>query len=391
MIVRNEERVLSDCLRSAKPFFKEIIVVDTGSTDTTREIAKGFGAKLIEFPWTESFSEARNVSLSHASGKWICWLDADDTLPLASGQSILEGVINAPADVAGFVVPVRFTDGGPHGGVQVDHVKLFRNLPGVQFEGRIHEQILRTLNKAAGPQAKIVRLDAVVLHSGYDTSEEGQARKRERDARLLELDLAERPNHPFVLFNLGMTAHYTDDHNCAVEWLQKCLEHSEDAESHVKKAHVMLGVSLLNLGRKLEAIETWNKGLKLASDPELHFHLAKTAAEDKQLDVAREHYLAALSSDVSGQYNSIDRGVMGFKTMHNLAMVEADRGDYDAARHWYLKAMEQAPEFRPSAFALFDLARQRGDLNTAKSVLSFIESSEGKSESWHKMREALFS
>lgn len=390
MIVKNEERVLSDCLRSAKPFFKETIIADTGSTDSTRAIAESFDARVVEFPWTDSFSEARNASLAPATGKWICWLDADDTLPLASGEAILNAVLSAPDDVAAFVVPVRFTDGGESGGVQVDHVKVFRNLPGIAFEGRIHEQILRTLKSAAGQDAKIVRLDAVVLHSGYDTSEEGQKRKRERDSKLLKLDLEERPDHPFVLFNLGMTAHYTEGHDEAIGWLEKCLAVSDSAESHVRKAYAMLGVSLERTGRPDDALVMWETGLsRCPGDPELHFQIARIKSDRGELVQAREHYLATLGADIAGIYTSVDRGILGYKTMHNLAQVEAQLGNYEGALKWFSKAVECAPEFRPSAFSLFDLALQHGDLKTAKRMLSFIESQEGQSPSWQGMRNAL--
>ncbi len=390
MIVKNEERVLADCLRSATPFFKEVIVADTGSTDATRSIAESFGVRVTEFPWTDSFSEARNASMAPAQGKWICWLDADDTLPLATGEAILDAVLSAPDDVAAFVVPVRFADGGEHGGVQVDHVKVFRNLPGIAFEGRIHEQILRTLKDAAGQDAKIVRLDAVVMHSGYDTSEEGQKRKRERDSKLLELDLAERPAHPFVLFNLGMTAHYTEEHAEAITWLERCLSASVPAESHVRKAYAMLGVSLERVGKPDDALTVWETGLThCPGDPELHFQIAKLSSERGDLDRSREHYLATLNADIGGVYTSVDRGILGYKTMHNLATVEAQRGNHEGAMTWYLKAMECAPEFRPSAFALFDLAKEQGDLHTAKRVLAFIEQHEGQSVSWDMMRKSL--
>ena len=112
MIVKDEERVLADCLQSARPFFREMIVVDTGSTDRTKQIAREHGAQVYDFPWTDSFSEARNESLKYAAGKWLFWLDADDTLPFAAGEAILHAALNAPAHIAGFVVPVQFVDEG---------------------------------------------------------------------------------------------------------------------------------------------------------------------------------------------------------------------------------------------------------------------------------------
>ena len=286
MIVRDEERVLPDCLTSACPFFREIIVVDTGSRDRTKEIALAHGAKVYDYPWDDSFSNARNESLKYATGRFVFWLDADDTLPVSSGEAILRAAIEAPPHVVGFVVPVQFVEeetvsgevslGGP-GGTRVDHVKLMRRVPGLAFEGRIHEQVLPSLR----PHGEIARCSAVVLHSNYDTSPEGQAKKRLRDARLLLLDLQERPDHPFVLFNLGMTDHYGGEHASAVEWLRQSLTMANPGDSIVRKAYALLVLSLRILDRMDESRAMLAEGLeRVPDDPELHFHLAHALTEE---------------------------------------------------------------------------------------------------------------
>lgn len=389
MIVRDEERVIDECLRSASPFFSQVIIVDTGSTDKTKAIALQRGAEVREITWPDSFAEARNESLRGATGKWIFWMDADDTLPPMSGMAILKAAIKADPSVSGFVLPVRFVDEGPHSGVQVDHVKLFRNLPGLEFEGRIHEQILPSL-RFAMPQGAIARLDAFVLHSGYDTSAEGQAKKNARDKELLSLDLQERPEHPFVLFNLGMTAHYSDEHEEAISWLDKCLSASRQGESHVRKAYALKGISLRRLARNDEAIEVFAKGIQeVGDDPELHFQLGHLFAEQGRSQEAKEHYLACLEADSSSAFTSFDRGIQGFKTMHNLAAVHVTLRDYEGARNWFLTALQQAPEFLPSAFALFDSALDVGDRQTAEAMLAHVLRVAGPGESSELMRQKL--
>ena len=78
MIVKNEQENLPTCLASVEGIFDEIIVVDTGSTDRTKEIACEFGAKVFDFEWVDSFAAARNEVLAHATGDYAFWLDADD-------------------------------------------------------------------------------------------------------------------------------------------------------------------------------------------------------------------------------------------------------------------------------------------------------------------------
>jgi GT2 family glycosyltransferase/tetratricopeptide (TPR) repeat protein len=379
MIVRNEERVLVDALNSAKPFFTEMIVVDTGSEDRTKEIVCEIGATLYEFPWTDSFAEARNESLRHAAGKWIFWMDADDVLPWASGEMIVQAAINAPPHVIGFVIPVQFVEQGQWG-TRVDHVKLFRNFPGVQFEGRIHEQVLPSLNAKGG---RIERLDAIVLHVNYDNSVEGQERKRERDFKLLELDLAERPDQPFVLFNLGMTYHYTGQHEQAVDWLRRCLLLSSPNESFLRKAYVMLAVSLRELGQLDECLHTFEQGFALfPDDPELNFQRGCTLEALQRYTEAKFCFRQVISADTSGYYSSVDIGLMGFKSYYHLGVICHAEGSYLEAREWWLKSIADAPQFPAGHLSLFEAALQVGDFATARQMLEHLRRLEGVSEEW---------
>jgi GT2 family glycosyltransferase/tetratricopeptide (TPR) repeat protein len=394
MIVKNEERVLGAALASAMPFFNETIVVDTGSTDRTAQIATSAGAKLSVFPWTNSFSDARNESLRQATGRWVFWMDADDTLTLDAGEAILQCALSAAPEVVAFVVPVQFVDiiGDDGtltpGGTRVDHVKLFRRLEGIAFEGRIHEQILPSLRRAAGEGAQIARAPqaAVVLHSGYDTSAAGQAKKRERDAKLLEMDLKERPNHPFVLFNLGMTDHYGGEHAGATLWLQRCIDSSGEGESHVRKAYALLAVSQRELGHPEEALQTLRQGIaQVGDDPELHFQAGYTLAARGEWAQARSHYEKAIGGDVSGHFSSIDVGILGYKTCHNLGQVCLQMQDYRAAKSWWQRALTEAPDFMPSLFALFDAALVHKELDLGHSLIQKLFLREGASQNWAQL------
>lgn len=378
MIVRNEERVLADCLRSAKPYFNQIVIVDTGSTDRTVEIAREFGAEVFDIPWPDSFAGARNESLKHARGKWVFWIDADDTVPQATGHAVVGAALTAPKDIAGFVVPVQFVEDGPGAGTRVDHVKLFRNAPGLAFEGRIHEQILASLR----PHGEIARIDAVVMHSGYDTSAGGQAKKRERDWHLLALDLAERPNHPFVLFNYGMTHHFCETHEEAVEWLLRCLAHSTPGESHIRKTYAMLSTSHLRLGQTDQALGALEEGIRIVGgDPELEFLRAKLLSELARFAEAKVAY-ETMGTSIDGFFSSVDVGILGFKRHHNLASVKLALGDYLGARESWRAAIADNSRFSISAEALFDAALENGDIRTAREALEALYRAVGPDESW---------
>lgn len=386
MIVKDEERVLGACLASVKPFVREMLVLDTGSTDATPQLAASAGARVRSCPWPSSFAIARTESMRDASGKWILWLDADDTLPFTAGEEIVRAAASAPNDVVAFVVPVRFVEDGGHG-TTVDHVKLFRNWPELQWEGRIHEQILPSLRAAALDRGlhdggRIVRLGAYVEHTGYDTSEAGQKKKRDRDAELLALDLKDRPDHPFVLFNLGMTAHFTGDHDQAVDWFQRSIGHSTDRESHVRKALALLAGSLRALGRTEELAAVLLESLgRFPGDPELSFMAGQMQAANGDHLEAIAHYEAVLRSDLSGVFSSIDRGVLSFKARHNLAVEYVHVGRYEDARQQWVQALAETA--RPElALALARSAIDHGDLTTLRSSLMYIRDRFGRSETW---------
>ncbi len=217
MIVRDSKRTLCAALESVRPWVDEMVVVDTGSLDDTPQIAQELGARVFHFPWCDDFSAARNESLRHACGKWLFWMDSDDTIDEVNGRR-LRAVADKPTpeNVLGFVIQVHCpgipTAEGENVNV-VDHVKMFRNRPDLRFEGRIHEQIMPAISRAKG---ETEWTDIIVVHSGADLSPAGRRRKQLRDLKLLELDLADRPEHPFVLFNLGMTWRVEGDYSCAL-------------------------------------------------------------------------------------------------------------------------------------------------------------------------------
>ena len=224
MIVRDNAGTIGPCLESIRPWVDEMIVVDTGSQDRTPQIAAELGARVYHFPWCDDFSGARNESLKFAKGEWIFWMDSDDTITPECGRG-LRALVDGPHDppVLGYVMQVHCPGAeidGHHSVTVVDHVKLFRNGRDLEFEGRIHEQIIPAIRRAGGD---VEFTDLFVVHSGADQTAEGNKRKWKRDIRILLRELDERPNHPFVLFNLGMT--YADGrrYEKAIKFLREDL------------------------------------------------------------------------------------------------------------------------------------------------------------------------
>jgi tetratricopeptide (TPR) repeat protein len=178
LIVRDEETVVEECLRSVRPLVDEIVVLDTGSRDRTPELAAAAGARVVQSGWRDDFAAARNEALAHARGDWIMSIDADervvrgsrrDLAPLrAAGPTLAFGVWLRPG--AGFT-PYR-------------HCRLFRRDPRIRFEGRIRESVLPSIRRMAAVPSRppVGDCDVRIEH------QDGPAirrRKHERDLSLL--------------------------------------------------------------------------------------------------------------------------------------------------------------------------------------------------------------
>src|SRR5687767_12961429 len=141
MIVRNEEQNLAECLSPVATLFDEIVIIDTGSLDQTRQIARRFTPHVYDFPWCDDFAAAKNESVRRASGDWIFWLDADDRLaPRAIDQ--LPGVLNRLDDRPQVVfMNTVVLNESADGATLVTHPRLFPRHPALQWQRRVHEQL----------------------------------------------------------------------------------------------------------------------------------------------------------------------------------------------------------------------------------------------------------
>jgi glycosyltransferase involved in cell wall biosynthesis len=198
VIARNESRCLARCLESAAPFVDEMLVVDTGSTDDTRDIAIACGARVAEFTWVDDFAAARNYALAHTGAAWRLVLDADEWIE-GGGPSLRDAVAGGCAagddGTKGFVgeISIRsaFDDGA---NVRFAPSWIPRFLPkGPVFEGRIHEQIVHRL--------PVRRLPLRVGHDGYRLLQ--QQGKGDRNERLLYRQLQDDPGNSYLRYQLG--------------------------------------------------------------------------------------------------------------------------------------------------------------------------------------------
>jgi hypothetical protein len=189
MIVKDEEDMLDGCLAPLQGVVDEMIVVDTGSTDRTVEIAETHGAKVIHFPWNGSFADARNVSINAATGDWVIYLDADEHMDADDAKQLRD------------LAETNYT-GGEEAGSATTHMalRLWRNRPQYRFEGRIHEQ--KTQSMPMYLPERFEHTAIRVVHYGYLTQRIRSREKSQRNIQLLDQEARDNPS-PFNDYNLA--------------------------------------------------------------------------------------------------------------------------------------------------------------------------------------------
>lgn len=154
MIVKNEEELIERCLNSVKSLVDEIVIVDTGSTDSTKDICKKFTDNIYDFNWCDDFSKARNYSFSKANCDYIMWLDADDVVPKKSINELKQLKENLIADTYMLKYDVAFYNKKPT--FSYYRERIIKNCIYAKWQGCVHECI--------APFGKIERVDISIEH-----------------------------------------------------------------------------------------------------------------------------------------------------------------------------------------------------------------------------------
>ena len=204
LIARDEERFLAGCLESARGCVDEVVLVDTGSRDATREIAQSFGARLVERPCDDDFAAARNAGLSVARGTHILVLDADERLVHGAGAALRESLEDTSLllgllplhNADGFDAPFEDVVAGRRRiGAQCLVPRLFPNHPELRYTRRIHETLVRgftALRRAGRGDAKLIQ--APIVHFGEMPSVRRSEGRDRRNELLLRAALSDDPS-----------------------------------------------------------------------------------------------------------------------------------------------------------------------------------------------------
>lgn len=278
--------MLPDCLDSVRGLADEIVLVDTGSTDRTRTIARAHRARILRVPWTDDFSAARNASLEAARGEFVLVLDADERLAPEAHEAIRRIMREEPADAPPTVhLPLIDNRDAAGHALGADFMpRLWRNRAELRFTGRVHERVGRGvpgLRRAFDARIRIV-------HLGYDPARAAERGKRARNRALLEAERAERPDDPVIAFYLAKED-YAEGHDAeALRGFLAAIAGGVGANLALSST-VFATECLRNLGRFEEAIAFAREGLARAPDyGDLWFVAGQTALEAGDVEQAIE-------------------------------------------------------------------------------------------------------
>jgi glycosyltransferase involved in cell wall biosynthesis len=347
IIVKNEEKFLPDCLKSVEGVVDEIILVDTGSTDSTIEIAKQFGAKVIQHQWNNDFAEARNISLKQATGEWILILDADESLDLSDRKHLHKYIEQSTADIFSLEL-INY-----YGEVQDDNKvytmaqsRLFRNELGLYFENSIHETI--NLHKMNLDIQSIPHIPIKIHHLGYLTPVTKEKGKNERNMSLLLTEIKKENHSPWMEYHLASEYYRQGKFDNAFQYCNESI--MRFLLSGLKPPSLVYNLkysALVSSGSFKEALKGIDKAIQLYPDyVDLHFYKAISLYNDgmyKEAILTLEHCrslgeknLAYLTMSGTGTYQTLYYQALCFKKLE----------DHERCKELLHKAISMYPGYK---------------------------------------------
>jgi tetratricopeptide (TPR) repeat protein len=320
IIVKNEEATLPRTLDSVKGIVDETIVLDTGSSDRTREIAKEFGAKVYRFEWCDDFAAARNECLKYATGDWILVLDADEMLVPQIVPQIKQAIQSDRTLLINLIRQEVGASQSPYSLVS----RLFRNRPDIRFSRPYHAMVDDSVTEILKrePEWKIAALpDVAIWHSGYHKDAIATKNKFQKAQAAMERYIAYYPNDAYACSKLGAL--------------------------YVESGQIQRGINLLTKGLTVVAIDD-------SILYELNYHLGIAYRQQQQFAKAKEHYQAAINTNVLS--------ALKLGAYNNLGNLLKDEGDLTNAEKAYKAALKIDPNFAVGHYNLGMTLKAGGNL-----------------------------
>lgn len=364
LIVKNEAKNISRCLNSIKGTADEIIVVDTGSTDNTVEIAESFGAKVFFYEWDNNFSNARNHALDKATGDWIIFLDADEYFgPNTKKQlrAVIERVSHIKTIDAVLCKIINIDTQSGRVLSENPTIRIFRGKSGIRYEGAIHEQLLK--HGRLPTSANITDVSLIVYHTGY--SADLMPEKIQRNLKILEKDIENNVITNLTYYYMS-SMHYTlKNYHEAIKYALLSLAEPEMKNTIMAyMPYVLLVKSMLELKDKYsyEEIEKYIAEAisNYPTHPEVWYIRALAKKAQNDTTEAIESYRKAI--ECNKNFNLLlNNGFPGNKeaVYLDLAKLSSFQGDNVKALEYYFEVLKNNKRNFDALAGLYELIRDQ--------------------------------
>lgn len=267
IIARNNAHEIEACIKSVKGA-DEIIILDTGSTDNTVQLATLLRAKVYFYNWDDDFAEARNKALDYATGKWIFSIDTDEQL--IGGFEKLRKVVDK--NIGQKCVGIRIDD--PEKSFY--GMRLFKK-EGTYWIGRIHEELNIRINELTD--------DVSILH----TPSKNHGKDPERNIKILRSVLEQSPLSVRDMFYLGLELFNFENYDASLYWLTYFIESSPRTPHYTGESYYLIAECYCKLKRANKGVEALHKAIDVCPEMKIAYQrLAQLTKQDKWLDLAQK-------------------------------------------------------------------------------------------------------
>jgi glycosyltransferase involved in cell wall biosynthesis len=334
MIVKNEENSLETCLDAISSYMDEIIIVDTGSTDKTKEIALKYSDKVYDYQWGNDFAAARNFSISKAANEYILVLDSDETVISMNMAEVKQLMTNFPCKIGRILRSNEYSRENNHY-KYIERVNRLFSRKIYKYEGIIHEQLVY-IDDNQESASDTYNIPITVHHSGYEGNLNHRKQKTQRNISLLKIALESRPNDPYLQYQLGKSYYMQEDYLSACDYFRLAL--SCDLNPRLEYVQDMVesyGYSLINSGQYESAMQLLNVYDEFAVTADFVFMIALVLMNNGQFENAITEFENATRMSVYKM-----EGVNTYLAFYNIGAIHECLGNIQSAVEYYGKCID---------------------------------------------------
>ncbi len=366
IITKNEQQNIERCLQCLQPYPFEIVVVDTGSTDKTKEIALKYTENVYDFAWCDDFGAAKNYAISKAENEYVMVLDSDEFLEPLEAARLEQLIMQHPQQVGRIKRRNLMTRNGQKQ-ENVEWINRIFSKKRFHYEGRIHEQVMAL----DGCDYDTYKTPVVIEHSGYDLPEAERKKKAERNITLLLQELerleAEQKSHntgqgeaestqsemeavqdgltaadeklPYILYQLGKSYYMAGDYALSCEYFSRGLSFDLNPKlEYVIDMVETYGYALINSGRAEEALFFENIYEEFGNSADFQFLMGLIYMNNARFEEAIAEFLKAAEHTECRTL-----GVNSYLAYYNVGVVYECLGHEAKAAEYYKKCGDYAP------------------------------------------------